>query len=479
MNNQGIIDELIHYATTAFIDNHSHELISLNDSNYTYFTLQSLYSKFLAQLLKDEKNFHPDISTPHSFVLMIPPHLSAKEYQDIFGNPFDSTTNNTDITSKIIKTIPLIAEEVQLPTRTTKVSEIKLITGSIPVAEEITTDNQLSVTYIADKDQLIYTFHKIWIEYISEVTKGLIKPADEYIQNGLIDYVAAFFIIRFDQLARLRKLIYIPYAIPLGINTNESVSYRQNDLIKITVNYQILTYEEFDYFELEHRGVTLDNPQNHPFVTKLIEALKFWDKELKYRVYKKDEVEHAKKKKLTQQELKQSTINISAASNNNKSIPSIMNKILSSTTNSNNNIAPQNASNTTAQQLTNEIEEKTTNTAKNNNNNSEPKTAREICNEQKDRALLLHYASYDTVKQLVEENKEQKVILKGKNGSVTVTYKPGMIPKYLVRSKSIYDKFKHVNKELSEDALKTNAIRNSDCKEAYQEYLNAEKTLSG
>jgi len=275
-----LIDELLGYYNEESMKKFIESFLYSSDnerSNRIQSTLAELY-KELHSITKYQ--FHPDFNSHFNLVILLPPHLSAPEYEEIFGKPFEINPNeNQKFFYKTIKSIPILVSNISLPTRSVRITENKLITGSLPVPEEVTTDNQITVTYYETFNQNIYTFHKIWIEYIDEVSKGIVKPDDYYIENGYIDFASSMFVLKFDVLGQLKKLIYATQLIPISINPNEILNIESSDIYQVTITYQIYTYEEFDYYELEQRGVTINNPQNHPFLLKLRQVLSYWVKE--------------------------------------------------------------------------------------------------------------------------------------------------------------------------------------------------------
>ena len=277
MGNKKIIDELLEYYNDYAIKEFLKPYLNIFNlhSPETKSNIGTTFTELFKKLhYLETHGFHPDFNGNYNLVLMIPPHLSAPEYEEIFGKPFE--INNGNILANTVKFIPILVENITLPSKQVRISESKLITGSIPVPEEVSEENQLSITYRNDYHGYLYTFHKLWIEYIDEVGKGLIRPNDYYIENSCLDYVAAFYILSFNPQAELKKLIYIPFAIPTGINPNEVIKFGSNDINTISISYSIYTYDEFDYFELGARGVTLNNPQNHPFLKKLHTLLTYW-----------------------------------------------------------------------------------------------------------------------------------------------------------------------------------------------------------
>ena len=56
---------------------------------------------------------------------------------------------------------------------------------------ESKTAGEFDISYIDDRTLHIYTIHKLWTEYISEVYQGRKAPKSKYIKNRMLDYASA------------------------------------------------------------------------------------------------------------------------------------------------------------------------------------------------------------------------------------------------------------------------------------------------
>lgn len=60
---------------------------------------------------------------------------------------------------------------------------------------ESKTAGKFSINYIDDRDLHLYNMHKLWIDYISYVYRGKLKPLDEYNTNKILDYPTCVYYI--------------------------------------------------------------------------------------------------------------------------------------------------------------------------------------------------------------------------------------------------------------------------------------------
>ena len=60
---------------------------------------------------------------------------------------------------------------------------------------ESRTAGKFSINYIDDRDLHLYNMHKLWIDYISYVYRGKLKPLDEYNVNKILDYATCVYYI--------------------------------------------------------------------------------------------------------------------------------------------------------------------------------------------------------------------------------------------------------------------------------------------
>ena len=270
---QSYFDELANNIVNMFSTN------SIIDSVFAKNELSDSFEKFLKSMYTHKFEFNP-LSGGFSLFLLIPPHLSAEEYEEFFGKPFSTSENNEqDYFYNTVYSIPFIADEFSPPPFSVKIEENKLINGAIPLAEEVTPANQMNVSYYETKDLMVYSLHSIWLKYIEEVKLGKIKPNDYYIENGILDYAAAAFILRFDQNLNVSYLGYVIGMVLNSLNPQDIVQQKiPNDIAKVNIPYSLFWYTEFTYYELTARGYTIKEPNGHPYLEKLKQLLSVYYK---------------------------------------------------------------------------------------------------------------------------------------------------------------------------------------------------------
>ena len=237
------------------------------------------------EVLKIFKNFYfslddydPDING-YTLFFLVPPHLSSPEFTKLVGTPSSVQRFYTYLNAAV----PFLATSVTPPTIQVKIGEYNLRTGGIPMAEEVEKTNDLTVQYIDTKYLHVYSLHSIWIEYIDEVSKGIIKPGNyisksspvkdqlgtdsDYIADGNIDYATCAYILRFSPDFKLTYFARATGIFPNSISPSDIVGNRANpELTIVNVSYTCAFYHEFTYPELEGAGVSISNPGDNLFL---------------------------------------------------------------------------------------------------------------------------------------------------------------------------------------------------------------------
>jgi len=245
--------------------------------NYPY--ADSEFLKILKSYYYNIEDYNPDING-YVFFFLVPPHLSAKEYEKFIGTP----NNPTDFFRYFNTAVPFLATNVQLPSTQVKVSEYDLRTGGIPLADEVENSNQLSVTYLDTKELHVYSLHSIWIEYINEVSKGIVKPGNyisgsstvdktslgtdsDYIADGNMDYITCAYVIKFTPDLKISYFARLTGIFPTTRNPQDIVGDRTNKSITlVNIPYVVAFYHEFTYPELIGNNITIENPQLNIFL---------------------------------------------------------------------------------------------------------------------------------------------------------------------------------------------------------------------
>ena len=228
-----------------------------------------IINKIFKTFYSNLSNYSPDI-TGYTLFFLTPPHLSSPDFEKVLGRP----DNLTSFFKYLNVAFPLLAIDINLPSFNVKVGEFSLRTGGIPMAEEVETTKEISVTYVETSNLHIYTLHSIWIEYIKEILKGKIAPANIYIEEGIIDYATCAYVLKFDLTGKLMYFGRLTGIFPVSLNPKDIIGSRhENTLSMVNVNYVCAFYNEFTYFELEKQGYSLDNPNGHEFLEDFVEKL--------------------------------------------------------------------------------------------------------------------------------------------------------------------------------------------------------------
>jgi len=143
--------------------------------------------------------FMPDVNG-YVLIFMQSPHLSG----------YNLSTANYHFFGDVSKMSIFLATDISPPTVQINMAEVSGTFGGIPYGLTVTETSQFNVTYIDTADIEMYSAHKIWMDYIRQVTIGEIEPADVYMGEGgviegyqhkpgwcYIDYMASFFILKF------------------------------------------------------------------------------------------------------------------------------------------------------------------------------------------------------------------------------------------------------------------------------------------
>jgi len=259
---------------------------------YDYRLSKSNYSNVSQEVLDIFRSFYynlddynPDISGYVLFFL-VPPHLSAKEYEGFVGAP----DNLKRFFVYLNSAVPFLATSITPVSIQVKVADYDLRTGSIPMAEEVDNSHDFTVQYIDTKYLHIYSLHSIWINYIAEVSKGVIKPGNyigrsspdkdilgtdsDYIADGNIDYATCAFILKFSPDLKLTYFARAAGLFPTNLSPSDIIGNRANpELSIVNIPYTCAFYNEFTYPELEEAGVSIENPGNNIFLRDFKEKL--------------------------------------------------------------------------------------------------------------------------------------------------------------------------------------------------------------
>lgn len=201
---------------------------------------------------KSIKFEQPDING-YTLMFMLPAHLSGYGYTESYGGDFGDCC----------KFICFCGMDFTPPAAQVQTDEVSARSGSLHYATGYEASGQLSISFIDNQNSIIFSYHKVWINYIEDILRGIdsrtgkeLKPAAAYLTEdnekfGEIDYATSAFVIRFKPSARLgySEINYIGKAtgvFPLNIPDKEEIGRRDsNELIMLPMTYTCTLYRSF------------------------------------------------------------------------------------------------------------------------------------------------------------------------------------------------------------------------------------------
>ena len=179
--------------------------------------------------------YDPDING-FTIIYFIPPDFSAYS-KDI----------NNEI-ANISKKMVFLATDFIPPDIQVNIGQYGAATGNnISYPTAISRSGNLSINYIENSNQDVFTFHNFWVEYMSGIIKGKIKPDDSFLNDEypIIDYVGASYVIKFNK--NMSKITYIGKAtgiFPLALTSKQIFGDRsKNEISLISVNYSCMRFD--------------------------------------------------------------------------------------------------------------------------------------------------------------------------------------------------------------------------------------------
>ncbi len=231
--------------------------MELDISSFLKETVKDISSSVVAYLSNNMmRDYNPDING-YTLIFFVPPALSGlKEDQHDIYKPGHLVAQHDKSTDKKLKVISdfmtFAAIDFTPPQEQVNTDKISSRSGAIPYATEITTSEQVAVTYIDNMDLAIYKFHQIWVHYIWEIIEGKIRPSDEFIQASqtnernfaAIDYAGSFYIVKFKP--DMQTVSYIGKCVgvfPQSLPSKELIGQRtSNELTTLPFNYLCAAY---------------------------------------------------------------------------------------------------------------------------------------------------------------------------------------------------------------------------------------------
>ncbi len=191
--------------------------------------------------------YSPDING-FVFIFMLPPHLSG----------YKQTTDQSGTLGKIAKSFAFMGLDFTPPPTTVITSSIPSRSGAINYGAEVEASGQLQITFL-DNDKLnVFGYHKTWVNYIEDVSRGTVSPSAEYMDSegdkfGEIDYATSAYVARFRPTSSSfwGDLVYIGKAIgifPIALPDKEVIGRRDsNEITMLPITYSCTFYRQCVY----------------------------------------------------------------------------------------------------------------------------------------------------------------------------------------------------------------------------------------
>jgi hypothetical protein len=185
------------------------------------------------------RNYTPDI-TGYTLAFMQAPDLSG--FESYKQKNFNELT----------KSITFLATDFTPPQTQIVNSQVAARSGALTYASDITSTETISITYLEKSPLTVYTLHLLWMEYIREILRGTIQPADKYLDEnsqyfGAIDYLASFFIVKY--LPDMREISYVGKCVgvyPMTLPSKQLIGSRTtNEVCVLPFEYSCIAYREY------------------------------------------------------------------------------------------------------------------------------------------------------------------------------------------------------------------------------------------
>lgn len=213
----------------------SPEIIQIIEEDLNY--LQTKYNWMIKTISSSiySGNYDPDING-FTIIYFIPPDFSAYS-KDI----------NTEI-ANISKKMIFLATDFIPPETQVNVGQFGAATGNnISYPTVVARSGNLSINYIENSNQDVFTLHNFWVEYMDGILKGKIKPDASFLNDEypILDYVGAAYVIKFNK--NMSKITYIGKAsgiFPLSLNPKQIFGDRsKNEISLLSVNYTCMRFD--------------------------------------------------------------------------------------------------------------------------------------------------------------------------------------------------------------------------------------------
>jgi hypothetical protein len=201
----------------------------------------------------------PDISG-YTLMFMQPPHLSGYGLSEHYGGELGD----------ICKFLCFAGVDFTPPNTQVSASELPSRSGSINFGTEVSISGQLTISYLDNQNSAVFSFHKLWVNYIEDILRGKnsktganIAPHSEYYDEwgtrfGQIDYMTSAYVIRFkpSMTSTTAEINYIGKAtgiFPLNIPDKEEIGRRDSpEMIMVPITYSCTFYRQRSPFQDPH-----------------------------------------------------------------------------------------------------------------------------------------------------------------------------------------------------------------------------------
>jgi len=218
----------------------------------SFLTLEPMFKKIIDHrndvvnyVIETLYTVQPDING-YTFAFFVPPDLSGYQLSKNFM-------------IEVCNFMTFAAVDVMPPNVQVNTESVNTRSGGIPYATEVTSTEQLSVTFVDDSQMRIYTFHHMWLKYIEEVTQGLIDPDSKYYDDtgtefGAIDYFGSAYVVKYNPAVDEPLLIgYCAGIFPNSKPTKETIGSRtSNEIVTLPINYFCTIYDEAMIYQEGH-----------------------------------------------------------------------------------------------------------------------------------------------------------------------------------------------------------------------------------
>ena len=191
----------------------------------------------------------PDLSG-YTLMFMQPPHLSGYGLTEDYGGGLGD----------ICKFLCFAGVDFTPPNIQVSSSDLPSRSGSINFGTEVAISGQLSISYLDNQNSAVFSFHKLWVNYIEDILRGKnsksgadIAPDLEYYDEGgarfgQVDYMTSAYVVRFKPSMNLSsaEINYIGKAtgiFPLNIPDKEEIGRRDSpEMIMVPITYACTFY---------------------------------------------------------------------------------------------------------------------------------------------------------------------------------------------------------------------------------------------